>query len=163
MLLIACTACTKDFSKSAYGNNTIYTTNGRYNTNGSLYDEDGSVYESVADSHATQRYVHSVKSGDTLANIAEHYGIGDYKKLAKWNGICPPYIILPGQKIKLTPSSNSKSCDSGNKKNTPSHHSSSRTKKAKPSTNSLCSNLRVKESSGTPLTSAEREASKDCK
>ncbi len=44
---------------------------------------------------------HIVTSGETLFSIAWRYG-RDYKKLAGYNGIPKPYIIYPGQKIKLT-------------------------------------------------------------
>lgn len=44
----------------------------------------------------------SVKKGDTLYGIALEYGF-DYKELAEWNGITPPYIIRIGQQLRLAP------------------------------------------------------------
>ncbi|HEY7840995.1 MAG TPA: peptidoglycan DD-metalloendopeptidase family protein [Gammaproteobacteria bacterium] len=44
---------------------------------------------------------HVVARGDTLYSIAFRYG-EDYRDLARWNGIEDPYVILPGQSIRLT-------------------------------------------------------------
>ncbi len=43
-----------------------------------------------------------VAAGDTLYSIAWDAG-RNYKELAAWNGITPPYIIQPGQKLRLYP------------------------------------------------------------
>jgi lipoprotein NlpD len=40
--------------------------------------------------------------GDTLYSVAFDSGV-DHRELAKWNGIEPPYLIKPGQKIQLVP------------------------------------------------------------
>ncbi len=45
---------------------------------------------------------YTIRSGDTLYTIAWRYGV-DYKKLALWNGINPPYVIYPGQKLRVKP------------------------------------------------------------
>lgn len=45
---------------------------------------------------------HIVASGDTLSLIAWRYQL-DYKPLARWNNINPPYTIYPGQRIRLQP------------------------------------------------------------
>ncbi len=45
---------------------------------------------------------HVVNKGETLYSIAWRYG-HDYRKLAAWNGISSPYVIHPGQKLRLTP------------------------------------------------------------
>lgn len=45
------------------------------------------------------RYV--VNQGDTLYSIAWRYGL-DFKQLASANAISPPYIIQPGQRIRLS-------------------------------------------------------------
>jgi len=44
--------------------------------------------------------VYTVKSGDTLAEIAAKYGT-TYQKLAAYNNISNPNLIYPGQKIKI--------------------------------------------------------------
>jgi lipoprotein NlpD len=44
-----------------------------------------------------------VRSGDTLYSIAWESG-RDYRELAAWNDIDPPYLIKPGQVIRLHPS-----------------------------------------------------------
>lgn len=49
-----------------------------------------------------------VRAGDTLYSIAWESG-RDYHELAAWNGIRPPYIIRPGQKLRLHPPSRAKS------------------------------------------------------
>ena len=45
---------------------------------------------------------HTVASGETLYSIAWRYG-HDYKTLAAWNRIKPPFTIYPGQVVKLMP------------------------------------------------------------
>lgn len=45
---------------------------------------------------------HEVKKGETLYSISWRYG-EDYKKLAQWNDIEPPYIIHEGERLRLTP------------------------------------------------------------
>jgi lipoprotein NlpD len=45
---------------------------------------------------------HVVARGDTLYSIAFRYG-QDYRDLARWNAIEEPYVILPGQSIRLAP------------------------------------------------------------
>jgi len=48
------------------------------------------------------RNSHVVRSGDTLFSIAWAVGL-DYRELARWNGIQTPYVIQPGQRLKMTP------------------------------------------------------------
>jgi lipoprotein NlpD len=45
---------------------------------------------------------HVVASGDTLYGIAFRHGL-DYRQLAAWNAIAPPYTIRAGQRLRLTP------------------------------------------------------------
>ena len=45
---------------------------------------------------------HVVKRGETLYAISWRYGY-DYKKVARWNGIKPPYQIKVGQLIRIRP------------------------------------------------------------
>ncbi len=45
---------------------------------------------------------YSVRTGDTLYAIAFHYGM-DPQELARWNGIAGPYVIHPGQKLRMLP------------------------------------------------------------
>lgn len=51
---------------------------------------------------AGQADYYTVKSGDTLYSIAWDYG-QDYKEVAQWNRIAPPYRIYAGQRLRLTP------------------------------------------------------------
>lgn len=44
-----------------------------------------------------------VQKGDTLYRIAVSRGL-DYRQVAAWNGIAPPYSISPGQVLNLGPS-----------------------------------------------------------
>jgi len=48
-----------------------------------------------------QAKYHQVKKGDTLYAISMIYDL-DYRQLAQWNQIVPPYTIEIGQKIKLS-------------------------------------------------------------
>jgi lipoprotein NlpD len=47
---------------------------------------------------------YTVQKGDTLYGIALEHGF-DYKEVAEWNGIAPPYTILVGQSVKFNASS----------------------------------------------------------
>ena len=44
--------------------------------------------------------VHVVRPSETLAAIAWRYGL-DYRSIARWNRIAPPYVIFPGQRLAL--------------------------------------------------------------
>jgi lipoprotein NlpD len=44
-----------------------------------------------------------VQRGDTLYGLAFRNGI-DFRDLAAWNSIVPPYVIYPGQSLRLYPS-----------------------------------------------------------
>lgn len=46
--------------------------------------------------------VYVVKPGDVLSIIALQHG-ENYRNLARWNGITPPYTIYPGQRLRLIP------------------------------------------------------------
>lgn len=46
---------------------------------------------------------YTVQKGDTLYGIALEHGF-DYKEVAEWNGIAPPYIIRIGQSVKFNAS-----------------------------------------------------------
>lgn len=48
------------------------------------------------------KLVHIVREDDTLYSIAFDAGV-DYRALARWNQIPPPYIIEPGQALRLRP------------------------------------------------------------
>jgi lipoprotein NlpD len=62
--------------------------------------EDRSVsrggYELTGDGH------YAVRKGDTLHTIAFHFGM-DWRDIAAWNGIRSPYVIYPGQDLRLHP------------------------------------------------------------
>ncbi|MBI2994891.1 MAG: peptidoglycan DD-metalloendopeptidase family protein [Gammaproteobacteria bacterium] len=45
---------------------------------------------------------HIVQQGDTLYSIAWRYG-ADYRDVARWNGIRDPFLIIPGQALRLSP------------------------------------------------------------
>jgi len=45
---------------------------------------------------------HVVERGETLYSIGWAYGY-DYREVARWNGIEPPYRLTPGQRIRVTP------------------------------------------------------------
>ncbi len=44
---------------------------------------------------------YTVRRGDTLAAIARQAGI-TYQELARWNHLDPPYVIYPGQRLRLS-------------------------------------------------------------
>lgn len=44
--------------------------------------------------------VHVVRRGENLSSIAWRYGL-DYRSIAGWNRIPPPYVIHPGQRLAL--------------------------------------------------------------
>ncbi len=45
---------------------------------------------------------HTVREGDTLYQIAWAYGL-DFRDVARWNAINEPYVIYPGQRLRLRP------------------------------------------------------------
>ena len=45
---------------------------------------------------------HKVERGETLYSIGWAYGY-DYRQVAKWNGISPPYHLSPGQRLRVAP------------------------------------------------------------
>ena len=47
---------------------------------------------------------YTVKSGDTLYSIAWRYE-KDFRAIARWNDIGPPYAIYPGQRLRMAPDS----------------------------------------------------------
>lgn len=62
--------------------------------------------------HSSSSQTHLVAKGDTLYSIAWRYGL-DYRGLAQYNRISPPYTIYPGQRIQLAvaPLANTKTPD----------------------------------------------------
>ena len=58
--------------------------------------------DTAVSSSSREQGFHVVKSGDTLYSIAWRYGL-DFKNVAAWNNIKPPYIIYPAQKLTLQP------------------------------------------------------------
>ncbi|HED33184.1 MAG TPA: LysM peptidoglycan-binding domain-containing protein [Gammaproteobacteria bacterium] len=46
---------------------------------------------------------YTVRKGDTLYSIAWRYE-KDYRQVAEWNGITPPFAIYPGQRLVMQPS-----------------------------------------------------------
>jgi len=51
-------------------------------------------------SHPPSHY--TVRKGDTLYAIAWQYGL-DYKDVGAWNGIRAPYVIRPGERLRMRP------------------------------------------------------------
>ncbi len=49
-----------------------------------------------------------VTAGDTLYAFAWRYGF-DYRELARWNGLAPPYALKTGQRLRLGPPAQGKS------------------------------------------------------
>ena len=45
---------------------------------------------------------HLVQRGDSLYSVSWSYGY-DYKDVARWNGLQPPYELVPGQRIRFVP------------------------------------------------------------
>ena len=43
-----------------------------------------------------------VRRGDSLYAIAFNFGL-DWRDIANWNGIAPPYVIYPDQELKMSP------------------------------------------------------------
>jgi lipoprotein NlpD len=56
--------------------------------------------ERAPSSRASDAGTHEVRAGETLYSIAWEAG-HDYRQVAAWNGIDAPYLIKPGQKIRL--------------------------------------------------------------
>ena len=52
--------------------------------------------------HAVPEGFYRVSRGDSLHSIAFNYGL-DWRDIARWNGIRPPYTIYPEQELRLGP------------------------------------------------------------
>lgn len=95
-------------SNSAYSGTLFYTKKisntyalSGYNFEGFIYNP--VEFEEEVEEEATtntSETVYTVKKGDTLSEIASKYGT-TYQKLAEYNGIDNPDLILVGQKIKI--------------------------------------------------------------
>lgn len=59
---------------------------------------------------------HIVRRGDTLYSIAWRYGL-DYRNVASWNRIEPPYTIFPGQRVDINGTFTASSPQSPNSNN----------------------------------------------
>lgn len=57
--------------------------------------------QSELDSDIVQKKTYTVEKGDTLFAIAWFSG-NDYRDIAKYNNLKPPYVIYPGQTLSLT-------------------------------------------------------------
>lgn len=64
------------------------------------YPADRALRESGISAGMPDRY--TVREGDTLYQIAFAAGL-DFRDVAQWNGIDPPYVIYPGQSLRLRP------------------------------------------------------------
>lgn len=60
---------------------------------------DGSPRDRM-DERASEAPSYTVQSGDTLYKISVQYGV-DYRDLARWNDISPPYTIYPRQRLRV--------------------------------------------------------------
>ncbi|NJO17981.1 MAG: LysM peptidoglycan-binding domain-containing protein [Thioploca sp.] len=60
-------------------------------------------YQQTDSYNKPQELYHTVQSGETLSSIGRIYGV-DYKDIATWNQIAPPYTIYPGQSLRIYPS-----------------------------------------------------------
>jgi len=60
------------------------------------------VKEHAVSRRAPEAPTREVRAGDTLYSIAWESG-RDYRDVAEWNGIKPPYLIRPGQVLRLHP------------------------------------------------------------
>ncbi|MDY6991631.1 MAG: LysM peptidoglycan-binding domain-containing protein [Pseudomonadota bacterium] len=56
-----------------------------------------------AETPYSDSHYHIVQRGETLYGIAKQYGV-NYKAVAQWNGIEPPYIIDVGQRLMIAQS-----------------------------------------------------------
>ncbi|MDJ0657290.1 MAG: peptidoglycan DD-metalloendopeptidase family protein [Xanthomonadales bacterium] len=65
-----------------------------------IYDRSSSTYpRSSRVAQIPSR--HAVRKGDTLYAIAWRYRL-DFRDVARWNGISKPYLIYPGQQLRLS-------------------------------------------------------------
>ena len=80
-----------------------YSLGGSYVFQGFIYlpiEFDEEIEKTEKEETNTNETVYTVKSGDTLTEIASKYNT-TYKKLAEYNGISDPDLIYVGQKIKI--------------------------------------------------------------
>ncbi len=65
----------------------------------------------------------TVVAGDTLYSIAAESGV-DFRDLARWNNIPPPYMIKPGRILRLTPPASNTASSGGTRSR--AHNSSTK-------------------------------------
>ncbi len=65
-----------------------------------VYDRSASPPGAAVGAGEVRPAYHLVRQGDTLYGIAWRYGL-DYRSLARWNGLGPPYLIYPGRRLQL--------------------------------------------------------------
>ncbi|MDX1570530.1 MAG: peptidoglycan DD-metalloendopeptidase family protein [Xanthomonadales bacterium] len=68
-----------------------------------IYDRSSNPYRRAAesDTRVQRPSYYVVRKGDTLYSISWRYGL-DYKTLAAWNGIGPPFTIFPNERLRLS-------------------------------------------------------------
>ena len=64
--------------------------------------------KTISATPAKRPFDYIVRKGDTLYSIAWRFGL-DHKTLATWNGVGPPFTIFPGQELRLSDPSSSRS------------------------------------------------------
>ncbi len=69
-------------------------------TSATITQRDTNTKSAAEDTQQNTPGFHIVNKGDTLYSIAWRYNF-DYKAVADWNAINPPYTIYPGQFIRL--------------------------------------------------------------
>lgn len=109
----------------------------------SVHDTDAGSNAVVSAARSGERVV---RAGDTLYSIAWEAG-HDYKQVAAWNNIRPPYLLFPGQTIRLTPPAPA----------TPSHSARVAAEPAKPKATTVTP-AQKKPSTSKPQTSPTRRA-----
>lgn len=88
--------------------------------------------DNAAKKYKAKKYK-TVVAGDTLYSIAENEGV-HYRDLASWNNIGPPYVIRPGERLRVTPPGTARSSEPRPSRKTPSSPKTVTTAVSKPAT-----------------------------
>lgn len=93
-----------ELKKTEYYNYSYCNVNGNYPNMGNVVHIDTKLVDpdtkEETTTDPTEEVVYVVKKGDTLSGIASKYGT-TYQKLAEYNGIANPNLIIVGQKIVI--------------------------------------------------------------
>lgn len=97
IVILGLPACGNMFNWGKGANDDGYGRYGDSSSDSSRYDG-----QSVYANGTLAGDIYTVAKGDTLYSIAFRFGV-DFKDMARWNNIAPPYVLQPGDQLLVVP------------------------------------------------------------